>query len=147
MSWTRAVLCAALVYFGLVGGGLVALCLFFGGFMLWHGQNVFMVLMGVLSVAAFPGLGLYLAWQAFVRRSVSALLMGLPFWAAFSIEALALAALRDTPMFWVDEKTTISVTGTVLLVLGAGWLLVLLSGVVLWRLPQEEPGKAEPSRH
>ncbi|WBV43977.1 hypothetical protein [Pseudoroseomonas cervicalis] len=146
MSWTRAVLCAALVYFGLVGGGMMALHLFFAGAMLWRGEKgVLPLLLPVLGVAALSGYGLYLAWQAFAQRSASAFLPGLPLWVVFNVAALLLAALHDRPMFWVEEETT-PVTGTVLLVLGAGWLLALLGGVVLWRLPQAEPGKAEPSR-
>ncbi|MCQ4161734.1 hypothetical protein NON00_17605 [Roseomonas sp. GC11] len=127
---------------------MTVLHLFFAGAMLWRGEKgiLELLLLPVLGVAALSGFGLSLAWRAFARRSASAFLIGLPLWLLFNIEALLLALWNDKPLFWAEEETTTPVAGMVLLFLGAGWLLLLLGGVVLSRLPEGEPGKAEPSR-
>lgn len=143
MTWTRAVLRAALVFFGTVSGGVVALALWFGLSVLPRGG---LGLGLVLLPAGFAGLGGWLAWKAFARRSFPAFLLGLPLLALFSVMVLLMAALHDRSLF-AEEETVAPVSGMVLLFLGAGWLLALLAGVVLWRLlPDGEPGRAAPSR-
>lgn len=155
MTWTRAVLCAALVFFCTVSGGVVVLALWFGLSVLPRGG---LGLGLVLLPAGFAGLGGWLAWKAFARRSFPAFLLGLPLLALFSFLALLAAMLHDGQIY-AEEAASSPVSAKVLLFLLACWLLALLGGVaLLWRLPPDGgargdtvtpaggSGRAAPSR-